>query len=231
MLSPDWQEFATPDELADALANRVASLLSRAIDERGSALLAVSGGSTPKRFFEALSHRPVVWDKVVVTLVDERFVPETDERSNAALVKTKLLTGKASGARFVPLFSEADSMDGAAAAASSAISALPLPFDVAILGMGTDGHTASFFPDAANLSALLDPASTETVMPVHAERAGEPRLTLSLARLLEARFLALHIEGAEKRVVLDEALTPGRSKPITAVFANSSKPLQVYWAG
>jgi 6-phosphogluconolactonase len=231
MVSPDWQEFATPDELADALADRVASALTNAIDARGVAVLAVSGGSTPKRFFEALSHRSITWDKVVVTLVDERFVPETDERSNAALVKAKLLTGKAAAARFVPLFSEAANVDDAARAAFTAINTLPLPFDVVILGMGTDGHTASFFPNAANLSALLDPASTETVMPVHAQSADEPRLTISLARLLEARFLALHIEGAAKRAVLEEALTPDRSKPITAVFANSSKPLPVYWAG
>src|SRR5690554_1826659 len=114
MVSPDWQEFATPDELADALADRVASALTNAIDARGVAVLAVSGGSTPKRFFEALSHRSITWDKVVVTLVDERFVPETDERSNAALVKAKLLTGKAAAARFVPLFSEAANVDDAA---------------------------------------------------------------------------------------------------------------------
>jgi 6-phosphogluconolactonase len=231
MLKAEWREFPSADALAEALAGHVANVLSEAIDKRGIAVLAVSGGSTPGRFFDALCQRPIAWAKVIVTLVDERFVPETDERSNASLVKARLLTKKAAEARFVPFYSPTESVEEAARAASEYVEALPLPFDVVVLGMGTDGHTASFFPDAANLSELLAPDSARSIMPVHAPSAGEPRLTISLARLLEARFVALHIEGTAKRAVLEEALTPGRSKPITAVFANSSKPLPVYWAG
>src|SRR5690606_18200431 len=105
-----------------------------------------------------------------------------------------------------PLFHEAATVEEAARRATVALAAQPWPLDAAVLGMGTDGHTASFFPDAGSLAALTDPASDGLVLPVHAQSAGEPRLTLPLARLLEAGFLALHIEGEKKREVLDRAL-------------------------
>lgn len=223
--------FASSDTLAEALAAKVAAVLSEALESRDTALLAVSGGTTPARFFAALSRQKLDWSRVTVTLVDERFVPESSPRSNAALVRGKLLVNEAAAARFVGLYHPEETVEAAAGAAARALARLPLPLDVAILGMGTDGHTASFFPDAGNLGALLDPASPELVLPVHAPSAGEPRLTLSLPRLLEARFVALHIEGQEKQTVLDEALRPGSTLPISAVFTNTHTPVPVYWAG
>ena len=221
--------FSTKDKLAAALAEAVAENLSQGIERRGAGTLAVSGGSTPKRFFQALSKRDLDWNRVTVTLVDERFVPEDSPRSNAALVRATLLAGKAAAARFAPLYRPTASVEQAADEANAGLAALPWPLDVAILGMGTDGHTASFFPDAANLDALLDPAAGAFVLPVRAASAGEPRLTLPLARLLEAGTLALHIEGSEKRAVLEAALRPGGDKPVSAVFAHARRPVPVYW--
>ena len=80
------RRYANADALAEALATQVAARLRAAIAARGAALLAVSGGSTPARFFERLSHEALDWSKVRVTLVDERWVPESSERSNARLV-------------------------------------------------------------------------------------------------------------------------------------------------
>lgn len=226
---PDWRIFPSPEALAAALAETVAQALAEAIERRGQAFLAVSGGTTPTRFFRALSEQALAWPKVTVTLVDERFVPEDSPRSNAALVRATLLAGKAAAARFAPLYRPAASVGQAADEANAGLAALPWPLDVAIFGMGTDGHTASFFPDAANLDALLDPATGAFVLPVHAASAGEPRLTLPLARLLEAGTLALHIEGSEKRAVLEAALRPGGDKPVSAVFAHARRPVPVYW--
>lgn len=223
-------DFATREALAEALARTVADVLRQAIADRGTAFLAVSGGTTPGRFMAALSREPLDWRKVMVTLVDERFVPDTSPRSNAALAKTNLLQNAAAVAQFVPLYRAADSVENAAKIADTAFRALPWPLDAAILGMGTDGHTASFFPDADDLDALLDAKSDKVVMPVHAASAGEPRLTLTLASLVAAKFLALHIEGAEKRSVLDQAIETGDRLPIGTVLQRAAKPIEIFWA-
>jgi 6-phosphogluconolactonase len=190
----------------------------------------VSGGTTPALFFAALSEADIAWDKVTVTLVDERFVPPSSPRSNAALVMAKLLQGKAAAARFLPLFRNGEDLDEAAADGDRAIAALPQPFDVVILGMGGDGHTASFFPDAEELPALLDRENSLALMPVHADSAGEPRLTLTLPRIVAAGFLALHIEGDEKRATFDRAMGGGPQLPIRAVLDASPRPVEVFWA-
>jgi 6-phosphogluconolactonase len=228
--APEWRAFAARSELAAALAATVADVLTKAIERRGAGFLAVSGGNTPAQFFAELSQMPIDWEKVVVTLVDERFAPPSSPRSNARLVMEKLLKGPAAAARFVPLYREADSAEEAAALAGEPLRALPWPLDVAILGMGTDGHTASFFPDAVNLNALLDPASGRIILPVRAPSAGEPRLTLTLGSILKAGLVALHIEGAEKRQVLERALGPDRRLPIRAVFDHAQRPVQIFWA-
>lgn len=226
---PDWHVFASPEMLADSLAGAVAAELAGAIVRRGVAFLALSGGTTPKRFLAALSKRKLAWRQVTLTLVDERFVPESSVRSNAALVRTTLLSGAAEAARFVPLYSPAADVGAAAGLANAALAAVPWPLDVAVLGMGTDGHTASFFPDATD-PAALDPANPAAVAAVHAESAGEPRLTLTLPRLTEAGFVALHIEGAEKRAVLEQALSIKANLPVRRVFDHAKHSVQVYWA-
>jgi 6-phosphogluconolactonase len=157
-------------------------------------------------------------------------VPPSSPRSNAALVAAKLLRGKATAARFLPLFRKGENLDEAAADGDREIAALPFPFDVVVLGMGGDGHTASFFPDAVELPALLDPENSLALMPVHADSAGEPRLTLTLPRIVAAGFLALHIEGDEKRATFDRATGDGPELPIRAVLDASPRPVEVFWA-
>ena len=230
MAAPRWNEFGTRDELAAGLAAKVADTLKAAIISRGTAFLAVSGGTTPGRFFAALSKQVLDWSKVTVTLVDERFVPESSPRSNAALAKASLLQNEAAGARFAPLFHEAASVEEGADLADIKLRSLPWPLDAAILGMGGDGHTASFFPDAQGLEALLDPASSRLVMPVHSESAGETRLTLTLPALIGAGLVVVHIEGAEKRNVIEAALAAEKPLPIRTVLDQAPRAAEIYWA-
>jgi 6-phosphogluconolactonase len=225
-----WHEFTTPEALASVLARRIADVLAGSIKSRGRALLAVSGGTTPIRLFKTLSDADFDWAKVTITLVDERFVPPSSDRSNEGLVRRHLLRGKAASARFAGLYHEAPTVEDAAKQAEAALSSLPYPFDLVVLGMGPDGHTASFFPDDPDLARPLDLSGTRTVLPVHAKSAGEPRLTFSLPKLVQARNLVLHIEGADKKHVLEKALGDGPRLPIRAVFDADGKPIDIYWA-
>ncbi|HEY9011423.1 MAG TPA: 6-phosphogluconolactonase [Devosia sp.] len=229
-MSPIRRTFGDKDELALALADAVAANLNAGLAARGKAALAVSGGSTPARFFRTLGGRSDIdWSKVTVTLVDERWVDESSDRSNARLVKANLLQGPAAAATFVPLWQGGSEPDAAGIArANAAISAIPV-LDVAILGMGNDGHTASFFPGGDT----LDDALTEEgpVLAIRAPGAGEPRVTLTLRRLLAAEALYLHIEGNEKADVLDKALAEGAiaDMPVRAVLRQDEKPVTVFW--
>lgn len=231
-------EFASREALAAELAHTVAGNLAEAIQERGRATLAVSGGTTPARFFVALSKQDLRWDRVKITLVDDRFVEHTSERSNERLVREHLLTAKAGKASFHPLCwgdphngRRLGSLEDEAEAADRLIRPLRTPLDVVVLGMGTDGHTASFFPDAPNLDVLTDIAQKRRVLAVDAPSGGEPRITLTLPLIVEARHLVLHIEGDAKRQVLDAALAQAAPRlPIARVFDAVPSPIDVYWA-
>jgi 6-phosphogluconolactonase len=212
------REFVNPEQLAAALADAVAGALQARLARDKAAALAVSGGTTPVKFFQALSSRQLDWPLVTVTLVDDRCVPESSERSNARLVEMHLLQNAAAQATFLPLIG----------AAESAIAALPLPFAAVVLGMGLDGHTASFFPGGDHLAAAL--AGYHLLETMNAPGANEPRVTLTLAPLLGADFLALHIEGAAKRKALEAAMQPGSAEamPVRAVLARQPGP-EIFW--
>jgi len=225
-------DFGSDAELAEALADRVAGALAMAITARGQATLAVSGGNTPKAFFAALSRREIDWDKVTVTLVDERMVAPAHERSNHRLASLFLLQNRAAEAGFVPLYNSKGDAAAVAEAASKEIDALALPLDVVVLGMGTDGHTASFFPGGTTLAEVTGPECRKSVMSIEAPGAGEPRLTLTLPRIVEAGLIALHIEGNEKKAVLARALNAGpeADMPVRAVLHHAQTPVEIYWA-
>jgi 6-phosphogluconolactonase len=196
-------------------------------------VLAVSGGSTPVNFFHALSHIDLPWEQVTIILVDERMVPATSERSNAKLVRDNLLQNNAANAFFVPMYQGAFDEGDAAHQIETIMKRAKLTEpDFLILGMGSDGHTASFFPGGDHLMDSLDPHQKALILPMHAEGAGEARLTMTLPMILAARHLALHIEGKDKRAVLDRALADGmqaKDMPVRAVFENAAN-VEIYWA-
>ncbi len=222
-------DFASRQALADTLAAAIADRLAAGIAARGQASLAVSGGTTPALLFAALATTAIDWARVTITLVDERFVEPTSPRSNEGLVRRALLQGPARAATFVPLYRHAPDAADAVRESDAALGALSWPLDVVVLGMGTDGHTASFFPDAPDLARLLDPSAPNILHLVTAPSAGEPRLTLTLPCIASARFIALHIEGAEKRDVLARVLD-GAARPIGAVLKAAARPVEIYWA-
>ena len=218
-------------QLAKELSSRVAGCLKKAIASKGIATLAVSGGSTPLLLFETLSREQLDWRNVKVTLVDERWVDETSKRSNARLVKTNLLKHEAANAEFAPLFIAHSDIEIALPKIETTIKKLSLPFDGVILGMGTDGHTASFFPNGKNLDMAVDPSGSKLLSAVYADAAGEPRITLNLPVLVSAKFLALHIEGEEKLDVLHNAQGDGHpnNMPVRHIL-NHANQLEIFWS-
>lgn len=233
MSEPMFHRYDSREALAEALASGVAAVLAGAIATVGEARLAVSGGSTPKRFFDRLAQTGIDWANVTVMLVDERWVPEDSARSNAAMLRAHLLTGPAAAAHFVPFYEPSDMPEEMFETLNDRFQPMGRRFDAVILGMGADGHTASWFPNAPGLSACLDPETDDAVAIVHPRDTDEPRVTLTLPPIVEARFLALHIEGEEKRVALEAARAEGAvaDMPVRAVLrAERDEPLAIFWA-
>jgi 6-phosphogluconolactonase len=228
----DVREFADGAALAEAFADWSADLMRGAIAARGMALLVVSGGSTPKRYFAALSQRELDWTRVAVTLADERRVPDDHPRANAKLVRETLLQNRAAKAQFCPLADSRVPPEQELATAAARVAQLPLPADLAVLGMGDDGHTASWFPHAAGLADAIDSAARALVSAMAAPDGLEPRLTLTGRALLRARALALQIEGPKKAEVFAQAQGDGpvEDMPIRAVLRGAADRLTVFKA-
>jgi 6-phosphogluconolactonase len=226
------REFADGEELARGLADWTAERLRAAIAARGVALLIVSGGKSPARFFELLSDMELDWTRVAVTLADERRVADDSPRSNARLVREKLLRNHAEAATFTPLADVRLPGDQELAAASARIANLPLPADVVVLGMGDDGHTASWFPGAEGLAEAMDAGARQLVLPIQAANAGEPRLTMTGRVILRARAIALEIEGEAKLATFTRALESGpeEAMPIRGVLRRAADRLTVFSA-
>jgi 6-phosphogluconolactonase len=234
-----WHEYQSKEALLVELADRIVEQLVAAIGKRGVGILALSGGSTPIPLFNALSGYDLAWDQIVITLVDERWVPADHELSNAALVQSHLLDRLSLEPVFVPLYDGADSVQesidnvfGLYCEATRSCFESPATFDVAILGLGSDGHTASFFPDAENLAELIDPDVNRALLTCESVNSQVARVTWNLPMLLSANFLVLHITGMTKRTVFDQAVSnnDALTLPIRAAIFQSKTPLQVYYA-
>jgi 6-phosphogluconolactonase len=221
-------DFDSRSALDQALAAHVAERLERTIAARGQASLAVSGGSTPKGMFAALSQAEIPWESVCITLVDERWVAVDDPDANERLVREHLLCNRACAARFIGLKSSAPGAAAGLRESTERFACVPLPLSCVVLGMGADGHTASWFPRASNLHELLDPSGSAPLGWCDPVTAPHQRITLTLPVVLAAEEIILHITGEEKRAVLANAAR--ESLPIAAVSAQDRNPVSIWWA-
>lgn len=207
------------------LANTIAGQLADFLRREGKATLSVPGGTTPGPIFDTLSGVDIDWANVAVVLNDERWVPESSDRSNTRLVRQRLIRGRAAQARLIPLYAPAETPEEMLPALEDGLRPY-LPISVLLLGMGADMHTASLFPGADRLEEALS-ASAPLLLPMRAEAAGEPRITLT-ARVLRGAFnIHVLITGQEKRDALERALTlTPMEAPVRAVLDNAT----VHWA-
>lgn len=221
----DFNEYPDRDLLALTLADTLASELGAALRHEEQVTFSVPGGTTPGPVFDALTAVNLDWDRVNVVLNDERWVPESSPRSNTALLRQRLLTGRAATARLLPLHSDVEAPEQALATLSDGLRPY-MPINVLLLGMGTDAHTASLFPGADRLADALAP-DAPILLPMRAEGAGEPRITITARYLKGALSTHVVIMGEEKRRVLEEARG---KKPEEAPIAAILPQAIVHWA-
>lgn len=221
----EFLEYADTDMLMLSLAQRLSRDLREAMGRHERVLFAVPGGTTPGPVFDMLSAVDLEWERVDVIPGDERWVAEDNARSNAALIRARLIRDKARAARLIPLFRPVATPEEAIDDLTAEITPL-LPVDVALVGMGADMHTASLFPGADGLARALA-ADAPPVLPITAPGAPEPRVTLSAPVLRGAWALHVVITGDEKRAALEKArkLDPMQA-PISALLPEAI----VHWA-
>ncbi|MEQ3697318.1 MAG: 6-phosphogluconolactonase [Pseudomonadales bacterium] len=225
-------EFSSADAQLAALIEVISESLTDAIQERGRGCFAVSGGNSPKALYQALSQLDLPWDKVDIVMVDDRFVPLDHAASNEAMIRATLLVNKASTATFWPLY-QAGELEDVAADRALEWRDLNTP-DCAIVGMGSDGHTASWFPDAQGLDEALSPTAAPvcavTAKQSEVTGANLQRLTVSYAYLSNCPVRMLLMAGDEKRQVFEQACGVGavNEMPIRALIRDAHS-VTAYW--
>jgi 6-phosphogluconolactonase len=229
---PPAVRYPDLNTLSQQLAAGIAADLAAAIEARGMASLVISGGRSPVKLFERLRTLAIDWSRVCVALADERWVDPSDPASNERLVREVLLRDAAAAARFTGLKNGCATPDLGAGMAWSTFNGVPRPFDVLVLGMGDDGHTASLFPDSPRLELALDEAAAAGCIGMRSPIAPEARLSLNLAALLDSKRIVMLITGESKWRTYIAALQPGAVErmPVRAVLRQRRTPVEVIWS-
>ena len=221
--------------LTDELSQSLEQALRDGIEADGRAVLMVSGGSSPEPAYKHLSTLDLNWGHVDVAMVDERWVEASHEKSNEAFIKRTLLQNHGAAANFISMKNAAATAEQGVDECEVQFQALKRPFDVTILGMGPDGHTASLFPHAQGLENGLD--SSQLVCAINAIESDvtgsiTERMSLTLNAISQSKVVKLLISGDEKLAVYKQALAGGdvNDMPLRAVLNHPEINIEVYWA-
>lgn len=231
MIDAEWWEYDSAEEMAEAVAGDIAYIIGQALEARGRALVAFPGGSTPLPALKLLADMKIEWADVTILPTDDRLVPVTDPLSNAGMLARMFLPKKA---RVLPLTAGEKDPVAAGRAADERIADLDWPLDVAWLGVGEDGHTASIFPGPDFEAAIAGPKARRAIgvrpdpLP---ENAPVPRVTLTGPTLISARTVTLTVSGKAKRKVVEQALKQGSSSklPIGRLLAELDMDIDIHW--
>ncbi len=217
-------EYPDREVQAMDLADTMMSELNMALHHEDAVTLAVAGGTTPGPVFDLLCDADIDWSRITVMPTDERWVPEDHDRSNARLIRDRLLKGRAAKASYLSLYTDGQTPEQALPALCDLVAAR-LPLSVVMLGMGGDMHTASLFPGTPGLAEAL---STDVPLAVmRPESQPEPRISLSAKALSGAMNCHLMITGADKRAALDRAQgLSAEVAPVRAILTGTT----IHWA-
>lgn len=218
-------EYPDAEMMCMDIADRLASELKSALLTHEQVSFAVPGGTTPGPVFDTLSGVSLDWERVRVLPTDERWVPTGHPRSNARLIRERLLVSACAAAAFVPLHRDSGTPEDALEEIAEEVAPL-LPLHVLLLGMGADMHTASLFPGAPGLAEALSGAGGPVAI-LRPEGQPEARVTLTAPVLNGAISKHIVITGDDKRAALDEAVKArAEDAPVHAVLTGTT----VHWA-
>jgi 6-phosphogluconolactonase len=229
----EWWDYDDAEEMAAAVAGDIAFVIESAIDARGAAVIALSGGKTPIPIYAKLAEAKIDWKRVTIIPTDDRIVPLGDPLSNVTMIAKTFLP---KGARVMPIVSDkAADYKAVGRSADALMQDLHWPLDLCLLGVGADGHTASIFPGPDFDEAIAGPKERRGlgVMPDPLPKdAPVPRVTLSRAAIVSAKALLIAVTGAEKRKVIEAAIKQGPSSayPIGRVLADAELPVDIHWS-
>ena len=229
----EWWDYEDAEEMAEAVAGDIGFIIDSAIDARGAAVIALSGGKTPIPIYAKLAAAKHDWKRVTIVPVDERIVPLGDPLSNVTMIAKAFLP---KGARVMPIVPNATADYKAAGRSADALMQdLHWPLDLCLLGVGADGHTGSIFPGPDYDEALAGPKERRAlgVMPDPMPKdAPVARVTLSREAMISARALIIAVTGDAKKKVIEDAIKQGPSSkyPIGRVLADAELPVDIHWA-
>ena len=219
-----FQEYSDREMLIIEVAQKIVGDLKTALLTQENVSFVVPGGTTPGPIFDILCAADIEWNRVHVMLSDERWVPDDNDRSNAKLLRDRLLVNRAAAAKFTPFYVPDVEVADACKDVSETL-ASEWPISVLVLGMGADMHTASLFPQANGLGAALS-ADADALLPIQAE-GQEQRVTLSAPVLNSAISKHIVIFGDDKRAALDVAKgSLPEVAPVAAVLDGAT----IHWA-
>ena len=226
--APEFEVLPNADRLADAAAHRFVDAANTAIEARGEFIAALSGGSTPRRMYARLATEPLVtsldWSRVHILWGDERCVPPDHESSNYRMVRETLLDHVPLPEANVHRIRGEDEPAEAAVAYERVLRAvLRTPIgpprttaasrlDLVLLGLGSDGHTASLFPRGAALHP-----TAQWVAAVHVRAASMWRVTLTATVINAAAEIVFVVSGESKAAMVRKVLgNPDRQHELPA---------------
>ena len=225
------EEFFDDRKLASqAAAERISSAIATSLDDAPETSIIVTGGSSPEHCYELLANTALPWGRVNILLSDDRCVPVDHEASNEGLIRRLLLTRHATNAKLLQIYNEELPPDEQCSTLSEQLDSLPLPFSISLLGMGADGHIASLFPDFAELEKGLDLCGEDRCLAVKTTASPFPRISLTMATLVQSRETLLLFFGDDKREVYERAKLVGGDYPVGRLLHQEQTPVHVFWA-
>ena len=227
--SVDFFSTNSSESLASDLCQCIGEILTEAIRKKGRASMAVSGGSTPIRLFKEFSLLSIDWAKIDLTLADDRWVDAKNADSNELLVRTHLIKNKAAKVNFISLKNDAKTAKEGQIYSEKMLRKITLPFDVVVLGMGSDGHTASLFPCSDELPEAMNLNNSNYLISTSPKTAPYERISLTARVIFDSKNVFLHLNGSSKLHTLESAMEykDSNKMPIYTFLKNG---LSIYWS-